>query len=195
MSHCVKENLDAEMQKNVKAAEEKRKKDLRVVALFSAKINIPLDCIGMILGHQGTHIKIIEKVYKVKVNINKRSGNAFIAGKKFPNVKDAYKYIERQLKACSEKNNKRQGATSEVQQRDEIVDPSLNEYIFVQVDWAELGRKQKEADEARGARFRSAKEAERKRRENAAIRASVLRMASWPILLLKNIANHFLFNF
>lgn len=63
----------------------------------SQSINIPSDCIGLIIGRSGANIKRVQNDFHVRVDLDKISGVATISGNNEQDVNEAYKYIENQL--------------------------------------------------------------------------------------------------
>ncbi|XP_054747630.1 probable ATP-dependent RNA helicase DDX43 [Anastrepha obliqua] len=63
----------------------------------SQSINIPSDCIGLVIGRSGANIKRVQNDFHVRVDLDKISGVATISGNNEQDVNDAYKYIENQM--------------------------------------------------------------------------------------------------
>lgn len=156
--------------------------------LYREKINIPVNCIGMIIGRGGANIQYIQNTFKVKVDLDKRSGTATIAGKTSQDVKCAYNYIEQQLNKSSEKEKKISEPVLKFERQENIVKKGNEEVSDEVVDLDALIQKHKKAEARRLARLPpltkdfykedcevanlSAKEAARIRQENNNITVS-----------------------
>ncbi|XP_036324102.1 probable ATP-dependent RNA helicase DDX43 [Rhagoletis pomonella] len=73
---------------------------------YSESINVPSDCVGLVIGRAGSNIQRVQNDFNVRVDLDKRSGTATISGNSEQDVQDAYNYIKDQLES---NNNKRGG--------------------------------------------------------------------------------------
>uniref|UniRef100_A0A0A1XEP5 RNA helicase n=1 Tax=Zeugodacus cucurbitae TaxID=28588 RepID=A0A0A1XEP5_ZEUCU len=181
MSDWEEENWDEEPQKVVRTPEfrkssnnyyntggngrqqysEPERKRTSKVHNYREKIDIPHDCVGLIIGRGGANIQRIQNNYNVRIDLDKRSGSASIGGQNEQDVKDAYNYIENQLNSSSRNNNsvghgKRTESLYKVEKHEDRVDKPSQEDTpneVTEIDWDALKQKSKEASAARWAKL------------------------------------------
>lgn len=114
---------------------------------YREKINIPHDCVGLIIGRGGSNIQRIQNNYNVRVDLDKRTGSASIGGQNEEDVKDAYSYIERQLNSSSRNNSstvhgKQNDFMYKVEQ-EEIINKNDKDvpHEVTEIDWGALVKK------------------------------------------------------
>lgn len=127
---------------------------------YREKINIPHDCVGLIIGRGGSNIQRIQNNYNVRIDLDKRTGSASIGGQNEADVKDAYNYIERQLNSSSRNNNsnghsKQTDFMYNVEQQEEIINKNDKDIPNedAPIDWEAMVKKSKEASARRWAQL------------------------------------------
>lgn len=127
---------------------------------YREKINVPRDCVGLIIGRGGSNIQRIQNNYNVRIDLDKRTGSASISGQNEQDVKDAFNYIENQLNSSS-RNNSSIGRGKQTEslykvEKEEMMHKNIEDMpneVIEEIDWEALVKKSKEASARRWARL------------------------------------------
>lgn len=115
---------------------------------YREKINVPRDCVGLIIGRGGSNIQRIQNNYNVRIDLDKRTGSASISGQNEQDVKDAFNYIENQLNSSS-RNNSSIGRGKQTEslykvEKEEMMHKNIEDMpneVIEEIDWEALVKK------------------------------------------------------